>query len=115
MTLTHHQVVNLVRHRHSRTRCGVTRDGRTGIPNLAPTPEDLVCLDEERSGWRAVLRQLSPAQQEVIVLAHSAGRTQRDIAPRIDAPVGHHEVPHTARLQNLREQCRCGWAAQDYV
>lgn len=100
-TVTHHQAVDLVRRHHVRTRLDTGAPDRELVDRL-PTPEELTCASDEQRRTRAALDCLDDNVRQLIVLAYYGGLTQREIATRLDIPLGTVKSRTLRGLKQLR-------------
>lgn len=103
-----------------RRRCGRRRrlldryQDRTGFPNEAddaPEPLGWLIRDERAELVRAALRDLPPADAQMLLLKYADGRTSRDLADCLGVSVSAVE----ARLHRVRRRLRAALAASGAV
>ena len=104
LTQIHHRAVDAIRREASERR----RNQVLALPDLdrEPAPSDAVVEQEwismRREQVRGALTQLSTDQREVLELAYFSGLTQRQIAERLDAPLGTVKSRTITALRRLR-------------
>lgn len=72
------------------------------LPDTAPTPHDQVWASETAGAVRDALSQLPGAEQQAIALAYFGGLTQREIAVRLNQPLGTVKSHTRLALRRLR-------------
>lgn len=111
LTLTHHKAVDVVRLRQSKAGLDVGEARALSLADDRSTPEDEACRNEERARVRRALRELKPAEREVLLLAYFGGYTQRQVAARLDIPLGTVKSRTLRALRGLhRELDRRPWS-----
>jgi len=104
LTLVHRRAVDLVR-REDRRR-GEPLE-RAPEPVAPTTAEDEVTLGHERRLVQEALRLLPPEQREALELGYYGGLTQRELADRLDQPLGtikSRMFTGLTRLKDLLDQ-----------
>ncbi|MEO0415781.1 MAG: sigma-70 family RNA polymerase sigma factor, partial [Verrucomicrobiota bacterium] len=72
------------------------------IPEARSSGREAVYLSDARRILRSAVVSLSPEQREVIELAYFEGLTQRQIAERIDSPLGTVKARIRRGVERLR-------------
>jgi RNA polymerase sigma factor (sigma-70 family) len=103
LTLTHHKAVDLIRWRQRTTGLDLTDDALSEVRDLALAPEDVMCREHERTRVVAALKRLRPSEAEVLVLAYFGGLSQREIAVRLDLPLGTVKGRTVKGLRMMRQ------------
>lgn len=81
----------------------VTLEGRQDA-SPAPLPEQLALQRDERARLRAALKQLTPAQRQVLVLRFMEGWSLAETAEAVGKPVGAVKALQHRALAALRRQ-----------
>jgi RNA polymerase sigma-70 factor (ECF subfamily) len=105
LSVTRNRAVDWLRTRSRRFRYETAlpeQQGRELPADNAPDPALSAELAEQRRAVRAVMRELSPPQRQVIHLAYFGGLTQREVAHRLGQPLGTVKTRARAAMQRLR-------------
>jgi RNA polymerase sigma-70 factor, ECF subfamily len=111
LTLVHNRSVDKLRRAHSglaSVTSPLDLEGENGIsladvlPDTGPTPDDTAWLHEKGEIVREALRKLPEAQRTAISLAYFGGLTQKEIAERLQEPLGTIKTRTRSGLQQLR-------------
>ena len=100
--ITHHRAVDLVRREQRHRSRRVSLDALTGLPGDTNVPEQ-VDLALRAGRTRAGLAALPDAQRDVLLLAYYGGLTQREIAARLDIPLGTVKSRTLTAMLRLRD------------
>lgn len=104
LTLTHHKAVDVVRSRQSKAGVDVGEVPALSLADDRSTPENDACRNEDRAQVRVALRELRAAEREVLLLAYFGGYTQRQVAARLDIPLGTVKSRTLRALRGLHRQ-----------
>jgi RNA polymerase sigma-70 factor (ECF subfamily) len=105
LSITHNLAIDLVRRRRRRP---VAADDEDPLATLASLPdtgesvEDEVWLSDLRAQVNEAMQQLPASQRDAIELAYFHGLTQREIADRLDQPLGTVKTRMRLGLKKLR-------------
>ncbi|MFJ4094222.1 sigma-70 family RNA polymerase sigma factor [Kitasatospora sp. NPDC089913] len=102
LTIAHHRAVDRVRS----ARAAADRERRLALPEPAAgcePPEEQAVRALDRVRVRAALAGLSAAQREAVVLAYYGGYSQREIAHRLEVPLGTVKTRVRDGLRHLRD------------
>lgn len=83
-TIAHRRAVDVVRRAQASTKRDEGQPGDTPVVDVA----EMVVDDDERSRVRRAMEDLTDLQREAIELAYFGGLTYRQVAERLDAPLG---------------------------
>ena len=98
-TIAHRRAVDVVRKAQSAAN---REEAVASDPPLGDVADDVIDLDEmERV--RAAMGSLSPLQREAIELAYFGGLTYREVAERLDVPLGTVKTRMRDGLARIRE------------
>jgi RNA polymerase sigma-70 factor (ECF subfamily) len=97
-TIAHRRAVDAVRRAEARRR---RERSQPVAPSVDETSEPVV-LEDERRRVNAALGSLSDLQREAIELAYYQGLTYREVAERLDAPLGTIKTRMRDGLMRLR-------------
>lgn len=97
-TIAHRRAVDAVRRAEARRR---RERSQPAAPAVDETAEPVV-LQDERRRVKAALDSLSDLQREAIELAYYEGLTYREVAERLDAPLGTIKTRMRDGLMRLR-------------
>ena len=98
--IARNKAIDLVRREESRGRARDSLTAEMHTASKRTSPHEQV---DERQEVAAALAQLSPAQQEAIVLAYFGGRTYREVAAELGIPEGTAKTRLRDGLIRLRE------------
>jgi RNA polymerase sigma-70 factor (ECF subfamily) len=115
LILVHRRAVDLVqRNQRHREQTHEQTDEQTG-KHLGPSAAEVTELDAERRKVQAALAALPAKQRTALELAYYGGCTQKEIAARLDLPVGTVKSQTFDALRRLRqlllEPSENGWEA----
>lgn len=98
--VSRNKAIDLVRREESmkRTRSSLASEMHTEPDANSPTADV-----DERDRVKTALAQLSPLQQEAVVLAYFGGRTYREVATELEIPEGTAKTRLRDGLRKLRE------------
>ncbi len=111
MTLVHNRSVDKLRRANAQsTVATITLDfeNRHGValadvlPDESPSPDDLAWAREQGDVIRDALRRLPEPQRQAISLAYFGGLTQKEVAERLQEPLGTIKTRTRTGLQQLR-------------
>lgn len=103
LTLAHRRAIDRVRSAQSQSNRDLAYESRGDRPPPDPTAEEV----EERATAHAVrsaVTELGPPHQEALELAYFGGLTHRELADRLDIPLGTAKTRIRDGLRKLREQ-----------
>jgi RNA polymerase sigma factor (sigma-70 family) len=100
LTLVHRRSVDLVRREDRRRGEPLERAPEPVAPSTA---EDEVALGFQRRVVQDALSRLSPEQREALELGYYGGLTQRELAERLDQPLGTIKTRMFTGLSRLRD------------
>lgn len=100
LAITHHKAVDIVRAEQLRRTEPADRMGSIVDDSIDPPGE--TCLSERRGHVLSALSTLTAVQREVIELAYFEGQSQRQLAMRLDLPLGTIKSRTLAALRQLR-------------
>jgi RNA polymerase sigma-70 factor (ECF subfamily) len=112
LTLVHNRSVDKLRRAKAGANISVMpleADNESGtsladmLADTAPGPEDEVWTEEKGRIVREVLQQLPEPQRQALTLAYFSGLTQREIADRLQEPLGTIKTRTRAALHQLRK------------
>ncbi len=108
LSITHNLAIDEIRKRRRRPQKAESEEPEAFLAMVADTAtganvEDEVWLGALRDTISVALRELPAAQREAIELAYYQGLTQREIADRLDEPLGTVKTRMRLGLQKLRE------------
>ncbi len=89
-------------YRHQRPEEDLADHERT-LPERSPSPEEVATLRWQQDQVRAMLRQLTPEQRQVIVLKFLEGWSNAEIAEALEKPVGAVKALQHRALARLRQ------------
>jgi RNA polymerase sigma-70 factor (ECF subfamily) len=106
LSITHNLSIDEVRKRNRRPQRADSSEPELLLASLVDTSEDV-----EQQAWISVLRDtiqgamdgLPPAQREVIEMAYFQGLTQREIAERLNEPLGTVKTRMRLGILKLRD------------
>lgn len=98
-TLAHRRAVDAVR----RSQSARDREERVSTEGADPDVADSAVTEDEHSRIRDALSTLSDLQYEAIYLAYYEGLTYREVAERLDVPLGTVKSRMRDGLSRLRE------------
>lgn len=102
LAITHHRAVDVVRREQAHRRRRVSLDALADLPAADDVPHEVVTtMRSDRA--RSALAALPDAQREVLALAYYGGLTQREIASRLDIPIGTVKSRTLTALLRLRD------------
>jgi RNA polymerase sigma-70 factor (ECF subfamily) len=104
LSVTRHRAIDELR------RLGVRPEGNqvaleSGLPDTSmrdESVEELVSQSQRRADVRRALAELPEAQRRALELAYFAGLTQREIAEKLDTPLGTIKTRMRMGMQKLR-------------
>jgi RNA polymerase sigma-70 factor (ECF subfamily) len=99
-TLAHRRAVDAVR----RNQSAMDRDAASPVDSPAPDVAEQAVIADEHDRVKTALRGLSDIQREAITLAYYGGFTYREVAERLDSPVGTVKTRIRDGLHQLRSQ-----------
>ena len=102
LTVTHHRAVDAVRREQSHRGRRQTLDVLERVADDRAGPDETAEITERAHDTRTALRALSAPQREALVLAYYGGLTQREIAARLDVPLGTVKTRMFAGMARLR-------------
>lgn len=97
-TLAHRRAVDAVR----RNQSAMDRDAAVPVDTPGPDAAEQAVVADEHDRVRAALGGLSEVQREAITLAYYGGLTYREVAERLDSPVGTVKTRIRDGLHQLR-------------
>jgi RNA polymerase sigma-70 factor (ECF subfamily) len=100
LTLVHRRAVDLVRREDRRRGEPLERAAEPAAP---ATTEDEATLGLQRRLVQQALAQLTPEQREALELGYYGGLTQRELAERLDQPLGTIKSRMFTGLSRLRD------------
>ena len=107
LSITHNMAIDEVRKRKRRPQRSDSDDPDVvleGMADLGPSVEDEVWSRTLRERIARALDTLPDAQREAIELAYFRGMTHREIAERLDEPLGTIKTRMRLGMQKLRDQ-----------
>lgn len=105
LSITHNLAIDMVRRRRRRPVAAEDEDPlatMATLPDTGESVEDEVWLSNLRDQVNEALQQLPGSQREAIELAYFHGLTQREIADRLDQPLGTVKTRMRLGLKKLR-------------
>lgn len=103
-TLAHRRAVDTVR----RSQAAIDREGALpSFPSPPDVAEEVVEIDE-RARVREVMGGLTELQRQVIEMAYFGGLTYREVAERLDAPLGTVKTRMRDGLTRMRSMMEAG-------
>jgi RNA polymerase sigma-70 factor, ECF subfamily len=97
-TIAHRRAVDAVRSAEARRK----REHAQPVTPVVDETSETAVLQDERRRVQAALGSLSDLQREVIELAYYGGLTYREVAQRLDAPLGTIKTRMRDGLNRLR-------------
>src|SRR3954447_18534595 len=107
LSITHNMAIDEVRKRRRRPQKADSEEPEAvlaAVPDPSQDIEGEVWLSSLRTIIETALVQLPPAQRESIELAYFQGLTQREIAERLNEPLGTIKTRMRLGIHKLREQ-----------
>jgi RNA polymerase sigma-70 factor (ECF subfamily) len=107
LSITHNMAIDEIRRQNRRPKLqepGEDDFAMTAIADHQADVEQLAWLGALRGLVREALGEIPAAQREVVELAYFAGLTQREIAARLDEPLGTIKTRMRLALLKLRER-----------
>ena len=110
VTVTRSRALDRLRSRRRRSAAAALveeaapSDAQRLVAEPAPNPDDATDEADLRDRLRKALGDLSEPQRRVVELAYFDGLSQREIAERLDEPLGTIKTRARAALQHLRER-----------
>lgn len=107
LSITHNMAIDEVRKRRRRPQKADSEEPEQVLAAVQDTSQDVegeVWLTSLRTTIERAMTQLPSAQREAIELAYFQGLTQREIAERLNEPLGTIKTRMRLGIQKLREQ-----------
>jgi RNA polymerase sigma-70 factor (ECF subfamily) len=105
MSLVHNKAVDVVRREATRRR--PLSPDQLDEP-VVPTPEQEALAKEEGAAARRALGRLPVEQRELLTMLYLDGLTQREVAGRLDVPLGTVKSRTHAAMRALRRSLAVG-------
>jgi RNA polymerase sigma-70 factor (ECF subfamily) len=104
LRVTRNRAIDLIRRRREDAIGEMDEDPLAWIADPAPDPEEQAMTRIRRQEVRRALADLAPEQRQLLELAYDAGLSQRQIAERLDRPLGTVKSQIRAAMRLLADR-----------
>jgi RNA polymerase sigma-70 factor (ECF subfamily) len=102
LSVTHHKAVDALRREATRRKRLASEQALVELATAGPGPDTEAWTRLRATRTREALRELSPEQREVLLLAYYGGYTQREIADLSGIPLGTVKSRTLTALRRMR-------------
>lgn len=103
LSVTHHKAVDSLRRESTRRKRLASEQTLVELAAAGPGPDTEAWTRLRAARTREALRELSPEQREVLLLAYYGGYTQREIADLTGIPLGTVKSRTLTALRRMRD------------
>lgn len=103
LSVTHHKAVDSLRRESTRRKRLASEQALVELAAAGPGPDSETWTRVRAERTREALRELSPEQREVLLLAYYGGYTQREIAELSGIPLGTVKSRTLTALRRMRD------------
>jgi RNA polymerase sigma-70 factor, ECF subfamily len=104
LRVTRNRAIDLRRRQRETPASGREGDPLFRVPDPAPPPEEQALAHLRRQEVRQALAELAPDQRQLLELAYDTGLTQRQIAERLERPLGTVKSQIRAAMRRLADR-----------